>query len=222
VRSADAVRNRALVAVVTVLVAALVVVVALRLIGDDGSSTGAKASAKPSASPTPTRTPPVKVTRLPTKVPAAAPRLNAEEKAAGAEATSRLTAFLAKSSSALARNNGKAPVGAYAAGPALGEIESLAVQYDHEKMTVSGAPKVLGSKVVAARLGGKPKSVTVAVCLDNSPVIARDAKGRNLSKNRSPSELKVLNLYEVQQVRGDWLVVNHSIPADSSCRQLKL
>ena len=44
--------------------------------------------------------------------------------------------------------------------------------------------------------------MTVAVCLDNSPVIARDAKGRNLSKNRRASELTVLNLYEVQQRQG--------------------
>lgn len=222
-RSVDAVRSRALIAVVTVLVGVLVVFVALRLIGgDDSPAAGRSSSAKPSESPSPSKTPAIKVTRLPTKVPASAPRLSAEEKAAGATATSRLTAFLTKSSTALARNDGKADVGAYAAGPALGEIESLAVQYDHEKMTISGAPKVLGSQVVAANLASKPKSVTVAVCLDNSPVIARDAKGRNLSKNRSASELKVLNLYSVQQVKGRWLVVNHSIPADSSCKQLKL
>jgi hypothetical protein len=224
VRSVDAVRSRALIAAVTVLVAALVVVVALRLIGDDGSNAGQSSAAKPTAkpSPSPSRTPSIKVTRLPNKVPAAGPRLNAAQKAAGAEATNRLTSFLAKSSTALARNNGKAPVSAYAAGPALGEIQSLAVQYDHEKMRVSGAPKVLGSEIVAANLSSKPKSVTVAVCLDNSPVIARDAKGRNLSKHRSPSELTVLNLYEVQQRHGDWLVVNHSIPANSSCKQMKL
>jgi hypothetical protein len=224
VRALQDVRRPALIAAVTVLVSALVVVVALRLIGDDGSTASHSSAAKPAASPSPspTRAPSIKVTRLPSKVPASVPRLNAEQKAAGATATSRLTSFLTKSSTALARNNGKAPVSDYAAGPALGEIESMAVQYDHEKMKVSGTPKVLGSKIVSAAPSSNPRSVTVAICLDNSPVVLRDVKGRNLSKHRSASELTVLNLYSVQQVKGKWLVVNHSIPADSSCKQLKL
>lgn len=212
-----------MIAAVTVLVGVLVVVAGFRLLGSDtpGASKSASA-AKPSASPSASRTPTIKVTRLPNKVPAAPPRLSAAQKAAGTTATTRLTDFVAKSSAALSKNNGKAAVDSYAAGPALGEIQSLAVQNQHEKTSMSGTPKVLGSQIVSANLSSTPKSVTVAVCLDNSPVIARDAKGRNLSKHRSASELTVLNLYEVQQLHGDWLVVNHSIPADSSCKQMKL
>ena len=221
-RSTDGVRRQALIAAVTVLVGALVVFLGFRLIGGgDSNASGSASAAKPSASPSAKRTPSIKVTRLPSKVPAA-PRLNAAQKAAGAKASSQLVTFLGKSSAALAQNNGKAAVSTYAAGPALGEIQVLAIQYHHEKTTISGTPKVLGSQVVAAHLSSTPKSVTVAVCLDNSPVIARDAKGRNLSKHRLPSELTVLNLYEVQQLKGKWLVVNHSIPADSSCKQMKL
>ncbi len=212
-----------MIAAATVLVGVLVLVAGFRLLGGDGGSEAKGASAaQASPSPSASRTPAIKVKRLPTKVPTRAPALDADQKAAGVQATSQLVTFLTRSSAALARNDGKAAVTTLAAGPALGEIESMAVQNDHEKLTMSGAPKVLGSKVVAADLSSTPQSVTVAVCLDNSPVVLRDAKGRNLSKHRSASVLKVLNLYGVQRVKGTWLVVNHSIPADSSCKQLKL
>lgn len=223
-RASEVVGSRALVAASSVLVIALAVVIAVRLFGGEGSADVGRASAaQPSAQPpaSPSASPTVRLTKLPDVVPSAAPRLDAKQKAAGAVATTRLVSFLAKSSAALARNDGKAAVAAYADGPALGEIQSLALQYDNEHMTVRGTPKVLGSKVVAADLSSKPQSMTVAVCLDNSPVIVRDVKGRNLSKHRRPSELKVLNLYELQKTADDWLVVNHSIPADSSCKQLK-
>ncbi len=206
------------------LVIALAVVIAVRVFGGEGSAevgrnSAAKPSAQPSASSSPS--PSVRLTKLPDVVPTSSPSLDAKQKAAGTVATTRLVSFLAKSSAALERNDGKAAVAAYAAGPALGEIQSLAVQYDKEQLSVRGTPKVLGSKIVAADLSSKPQSMTLAVCLDNSPVVVRDVKGRNLSKHRRPSELKVLNLYELQKPADDWLVVNHSIPADSSCKQLK-
>jgi len=229
VRSSDAVRSRALIAVAGAVVVVLAVVVAVRVFGGESSNAaGQTSSSKPSsedspdpsskASSAPVKS--VKVSKMPTSMPTSTPRLDADQKAAGAKAKSRFEAFLTQSSAGLARNNGKADVSTYAAGPALGEITALAAQYDNEDMKISGAPKVLGAEVVAAKPSANPPSVTLAVCLDNSPVIVRDAKGRNLSKRRLPSELKVLNLYELQQVDGSWLVVNHSIPADSSCKQM--
>ena len=218
-RSSNAVLGRALIAVAGVLVVALAVVVAVRVLGGDSPAEAGQASAtRPSSSPSSS----VRVTQLPTAAPSSAPRLDSEQKTAAAKATDRLVSFLSRSSAALARNDGKADLGSYAAGPALGEIESLAVQYDKEQLTIHGAPRVLGSEILAVNLSSSPRSATVAVCLDNSPVIVRDVKGRNLSKRRSASELTVLNLYELQQVADDWMVVNHAIPADSSCKQMKL
>lgn len=232
-RSSDAVRNRALIAVVGAVVIVLAVVVAVRVFGGESSGAAGQtsssqpssdASSKPSKPSKPSKSPTksVRVSKLPDAMPDSAPQLDAAQKTAGTTATSRLGAFLNQSSAALARNNGKAGIDSYAAGPALGEIEALALQYDKEDMTISGAPKVLGSEIVAAKPSAAPPSVTVAVCLDNSSVIVRDAKGRNLSKRRSPSELKVLNLYELQKLDGSWLVVNHSIPANSSCKPMNL
>ena len=209
-------RGRVVALIGLVLVA--LVLAGFLLLGGNDSHTPAASTAK--ASPTPSATPAVKPTALPTTVSTKAPQLSAPEKTASAKATSRLTDFLDKSATALGNNNGKADLASLAAGPALGEIQALAQQYKFEDMTVSGTPKALGSRVVSANLGAKPASVTLAVCLDNRPVVVRDAKGRNLVKHRSRAEQIVLNLYELQEVKNSWLVVNHSIPANSSCKRI--
>jgi hypothetical protein len=212
-----AVRGRRLGVVVATLVA-IAAVSAWALL--HGGETASRASSASHSSDTPAPTPSPTTKDMSTKVPAAAPKLDAQQKQASTEASASLVRFLKDSAVALARKDGKAELGSLAAGPALGEIQALAAQYKYEDITVSGSPKVLGSRVVSADVGAKPAKVTLALCLDNRSVTPRDAKGHSLVKNRSPAEQVVLNLYEVQRVQNDWLVVNHSFPADSSCKRI--
>ena len=206
-------RGRAL-GVLAALVVVGVIALVLQLAGGGDDTSGTNPTAGGS---TPTAAPKATPSQLPTAVPSAAPKLSTQQRAASKKADEHLRAFVVKSAAALVHNStGKVDLGSFAAGPALGEIQSLAVQYHHEDMTVRGTPKALTSEVVSANLTGRPPSVT----LDNRPVSVHDAKGRNLSRHRSPSELMVLNLYELQQLNGNWVVVNHSIPANSSCKNI--
>lgn len=211
-------RGRIVAGLVALVVLAGVLLGVRALTGDDGSGSTASSASKPSASPTPDAKP----TTLPSKVPTRAPSLSVPEKKAATAASGSLTTFLHSSYTALAANDGKANgVSDDAAGPALGEIQAIAAQYKNEGMTITGTPKVRASRVVATDLATTPPTVTLAVCLDNRPVTVRDAKGRSLTKHRTRSEQIVLNLYQVQHLDGHWLVVNHSIPANSSCKQMK-
>lgn len=219
--SARSRRTRILIALLSVVVIAAAVI-GIRTLGHSSATSASSglSNGDGKTAPTSSSTPQVKPSKLATTVPTTAPKLTAQEKAASVKATTRLTDFLGQSASALGRNDGKADLAPLAAGPALGEIQALAQQYKSEDLKVTGAPKVLGSRVVSADLGARPASMTLAVCLDNRPVVVRNAKGHSLVKHRTAAELVVLNLYQLQEVDNAWLVVNHSIPADSSCKRI--
>lgn len=217
--SLRAVRGRTFVVLLSTLAVVAAGAAFVWLQGDDGGRNAGTSSARQSTG-TPAPTPSPSLKDMPSKVPAKAPALDAREKAAATDAEANLRDFLSRSAAALTRNDGKANLASLAAGPALGEIQALATQYKVEEIKVSGSPKVLGARVLSADLDAKPATLTFAVCLDNSSVAPRDANGRNLAKNRSPAERVVLNLYQVQKLQDEWLVVNHSIPADSNCKRI--
>jgi hypothetical protein len=205
---------------VAALVAAVAIIAVIwRSAGSSDVVAPSGATSTPASTPGSASTPKVAPRPLPTAMPTQPVRLTAAEKQASSVAGASLRSFIGVSAGALAADNGKADISSAAAGPALGEIQALATQYHHEDMSVSGAPRVLSTRVVSADLGARPPTVSLAVCLDNRPVTVRDAKGRDLGRHRTASELTVLNLYQLQRVAGQWLVVNHSIPAQSSCQR---
>ncbi|MGN5734313.1 hypothetical protein [Arthrobacter psychrochitiniphilus] len=106
---------------------------------------------------------------------------------------------------------------AVAFGAALGELEAQNQEFSSNGWQQSGTVTVVGKPSTTTRKTAGIAEINVLVCLDSSAVKIVDDTGATVLKAEKPGTRKNLNNYVVQDVAGEWLVVNHTFPNDPHC-----
>lgn len=100
-------------------------------------------------------------------------------------------------------------------GSMLDELEAIRAEYENEGWTQLGAPEIVSLRVVEAPTADAPDDAIVEVCLDNSGVRIVDEDGNDV---REPGSLtRVLNIYVLRFIDGQWVVADHTFPDDTDC-----
>ncbi len=132
-------------------------------------------------------------------------------------ARSSTSSYVAAVSSVLAKpaalRTHRPPAGSVA-GRALAQLKSQAAELASNGQHLAGRPRVV--RVTVTRRTKSPAAMTVAACLDNSPVQVINRSGHQVP--RSPSARRhTLNLLELVQRNGKWVVTDQTFPADPDC-----
>lgn len=104
-----------------------------------------------------------------------------------------------------------------ARGAALGELHARFHEFQSNGWVVSGTAKVVGrDKVEAILVDGVPTH-RVSSCVDSSGVVIRDISGVVILAASPAGTRTAINIYDIQQHNGKWLVVSHSFPDAAAC-----
>lgn len=106
---------------------------------------------------------------------------------------------------------------AVAFGAALGELEAQNQEFSSNGWQQTGTVVVVGTATTSTQKRTGTPQVDVQVCLDSSAVQIVDDTGATVLKAEKPGTRRNLNIYAVQEVSGEWLVVNHTFPDDTHC-----
>lgn len=104
-----------------------------------------------------------------------------------------------------------------ATGAALGELQARFEEFAQNEWVQTGSISVTGTeKVEVVTTNGVPTH-RFSVCVDSSAIQIRDAAGVVVLAAAPAGTRKAINVYDIQQQKGTWLVVAHSFPASAAC-----
>ena len=104
-----------------------------------------------------------------------------------------------------------------AAGAALGELQGRFDEFAQNEWVQTGSVKVTGSeRVEVVKIGGVPTQ-RFSTCIDSSAIEIRDAAGVLVLAPAPAGTRTAMNVYDIQQQKGTWVVVAHSFPNSAAC-----
>ena len=106
---------------------------------------------------------------------------------------------------------------AVARGSALGELQARFHEFQHNEWVQTGSVKVTGTGKVEVLLVDQVPTHRFSSCLDSSGVEIRDTAGAVVLPAAPPGTRTAINIFDIQQHDGKWVVVAHSFPDVAAC-----
>ncbi|WP_461172297.1 hypothetical protein M1D93_15055 [Arthrobacter sp. Z1-9] len=104
-----------------------------------------------------------------------------------------------------------------ASGAALGELTGRFDEFAHSQWVQTGSVTATGTeRVEVVKVGGIPTH-RFSTCIDSSGIEIRDAAGVVVLAAAPAGTRKAVNIYDIQQQQGTWVVVGHSFPDSPAC-----
>lgn len=104
-----------------------------------------------------------------------------------------------------------------AVGSALGELQGRFDEFAQNQWVQTGSVKVTGSeRVEVVKIAGVPTQ-RFSTCIDSSAIEIRDVAGSVVLAAAPAGTRTALNMYDIQQQKGTWVVVAHSFPNSAAC-----
>lgn len=102
-------------------------------------------------------------------------------------------------------------------GAALGELQARFDEFAQNEWVQTGSISVTGTeRVEVIRVAGVPTH-RFSTCVDSSAIEIRDSAGVVVLAAAPAGTRKALNIYDIQQQKGTWVVVGHSFPDSAAC-----
>lgn len=102
-------------------------------------------------------------------------------------------------------------------GAAKGELEASFTEYLANGWTQTGEVQVVGEPKVEEIDRNGTATQRVYICIDSSAIKVVEPDGHIVTPAAKPGTRKALNVYELQERDGKWLVVDHLFPNDPAC-----
>lgn len=102
-------------------------------------------------------------------------------------------------------------------GAAKGELEASFTEYLANGWTQTGEVQVVGEPKVEEIDQDGTLTQRVYICIDSSAIKVVEPDGHVVTPEAKPGTRTALNVYELQERDGKWLVVDHLFPNDPAC-----